>query len=288
MEFTMKVPLATPPGSSARVERVCTGRVAWRGDSIAGFVLSRLLTAATRMSDRIVTMRFVRFELRPAAAESTPSDIRLTPVTAEIIAQLRAHPDAAHAAFASGLDFWDMGVRNGFVWFENGEPLCFQWQLTESDAAALRTRSDWSTLYPTLGPGVAQREKLWTFSAARRRGLASRFAAAMLAEARRQGITTLVTHVSAENAPALTLVEKSGWKRCGSIVRYEFDLPLFRSFKWSAAVHSRSRAAAAPVAPATLQPQRQPARPLAGVPEVQFTVTSSTPYHGVPAAPLHP
>jgi ribosomal protein S18 acetylase RimI-like enzyme len=233
MESTL--PARARPG--VRVNRVCVGRTSLPGDAFAGAGLSRLLDLASRSTNRLTMQRFVRFKLRLADVDAKPCDIHLTPVNAEIIARLRAHPDAANNAFASGLAFWDMGARNAFVWFENGEPLCFQWQLSELDLSALRRHSSWSNVYPTIGPDMAQREKLWTFTAARRKGLASRFACAMLAEARRQGLTTLVTHVSEENLPALTLVEKSGWTRCGIIVRYEFDFPLFRRLQWSAAVH---------------------------------------------------
>lgn len=237
MELTLPA-TATP---ATEIQRVCIGSTSWRGDSFIGAAVTWLLQFAARTTDRVVLQRFVRFRLRPATVASVPQDIRLTPITAGVIEQLRRHPDAAQANFASGLAFWNMGVRNGFIWMENGEPLCFQWQLTDSDLAALRRHSSWGNLYPPLGPGMAQREKLWTFSGARRKGIASRFAAAMLAEARRQGVTTLVTHVSADNVPALALVEKSGWTRSGSIVRYEFDIPLFRWLRWSVALHFENR-----------------------------------------------
>ncbi len=223
-----------------RVDCVCIGGTSWSGDSFASRVLFLLLSLASRFLDRVIVQRFVRFELHPAEIEATPSDIRLAPVSAEIIARLRKHPDAVNDAFASGLAFWDMGVRNGFVWFDGDEPLCFQWQLTEPDLWALRAQSEWGNLYPHLSGGMAQREKLWVFSSARRKGVASRFAGAMLDEARKRGVTTLVTHVSEANAPALSLVERSGWKRCGMIVRYEFDVPVLRNLKSSVAVHLRS------------------------------------------------
>jgi hypothetical protein len=221
------------------IEWLSIGRTSWHGDSFACHALSLLLSLAKRCTDRVAVQRFVRFELRPADIESAPSDIRLTPLNAEIIARLRAHPDSANDAFASGLTFWDMGARTGFVWFDGDEPLCFQWQLTESDLRALRERSPWANLYPPLAAGTAQREKLWTFSCARRKGLASRFALAMLAEARRLGVTTLVTHVSETNEPALSLVTKAGWIRSGTIDRYAFDAPMLRHLNSSVAVHLR-------------------------------------------------
>ena len=152
------------------IDWLSIGRISWRGDSFTIRALSLLLDLAQRCTDRVLVQRFVRFELRLADLESAPSDIRLTPLTAEIIERLRAHPDTVHDAFASGLAFWDMGARTGFVWFDGDEPLCFQWQLTESDLCALRERSSWANLYPPLAPGMAQREKLWTFSSAREKG----------------------------------------------------------------------------------------------------------------------
>ncbi len=236
-ENTRNTPAPAQPGKY--IEWLSIGPTSWRGDSFVCRALSLVLDLAKRCTDRVIAQRFVRFELRPADLDSAPSDIRLTPLTAEIIEQLRAHPDTAHDAFASGLAFWDMGARTGFVWFDGDEPLCFQWQLTESDLRALRERSPWANLYPPLAPGMAQREKLWTFSSARRKGLASRFALAMLAEARRLGVTTLVTHVSEANEPALSLVTKAGWKRRGTIVRYAFDAPMLRNLSCSVAVHLR-------------------------------------------------
>jgi ribosomal protein S18 acetylase RimI-like enzyme len=223
-----------------RIDWVCIRGMAWSGDSFASRTLSWVLAFMGRFVDRVTVQRFVRFELRPADVDTAPSDVHLTPLNEEIIARLRRHPDAVNEAFASGLNFWDMGVRNGFVWFDGDEPLCFQWQLTEPDLWALRARSEWGNLYPHLSGGMAQREKLWVFSAARRKGIASRFAGAMLHEARTRGVTTLVTHVSEANAPALALVERSGWKRCGTIVRYEFDVPVLRNLNSSVAVHLRS------------------------------------------------
>jgi GNAT superfamily N-acetyltransferase len=245
-------PMKTDPPSPAvqriHVEWLCFGPIVWRGDSPLSRALIKLtflaLRLANRFTDRIRIQRFVRFELHPADLEPAPSDIRLTSVNAEIIARLRTHPDAANDDFASGLAFWDLGVRNGFVWFEGDDPVCFQWQLTEADLCVLRERSPWGNMYPHLSSAMAQREKLWVFSSARRKGIASRFAVAMLAEARRLGVTTLLTHVSEGNGPALALVTKAGWARCGSIVRYNFDLAVLRQLKFSVAVHLRTANAA--------------------------------------------
>lgn len=227
--------------SRQHIEWLSIGHSSWRGGSFACRALYMLLRATTRITRRVDVQRFVRFELRAADGEVTPSDISLTPVNAEIIARLRAHPDSANEAFASGLAFWDMGVRTGFVWFDGDEPVCFQWQLTESDVRILRERSPCGNLYPPLAAGTAQREKLWTFSSARRKGVASRFALAMRAEARRLRVTTLVTHVNEANEPALSLVKKAGWKRSGSIVRYVFDVPMLRRLSSGVAVHLRDR-----------------------------------------------
>jgi hypothetical protein len=181
----------------------------------------------------------VRYRINVADTPPPPPDLRLTSLTDALVATLRTHPDRAQEAFASGLAFWEQGIRNGFVWLEDGEPLCFQWLLSEADAAALRVRSAWANMYPPLGPGIGQLEKLWTFSTARKKGIASRFALGMFAEARQRGVHTLITHIHEANDAARSWALKTGWHPYGSIVRYEFDVPVLRDLNLSVCAHCR-------------------------------------------------
>ncbi len=221
----------------AAIEWVCVRRNCWRGDAFWWAMLYRMLTWLSQITPRVSLQRWVRFRLNPADAPLPDAEIRLTAVSEPVLAALRTHPDYAEEAFASGIEFWDFGVRNGFVWLEDGQPRAFQWQLSATDTMALRARSLWGNMYPPLAPSMAYQEKMWTFSSARMKGVASRFAFAMFDEARQAGITTLFAHINELNAPALSLVNKTGWKRFGTIERFDFDFPVLRNLKFTVAVH---------------------------------------------------
>jgi hypothetical protein len=221
------------------IDWVCVRRRAWRGDSQWCRLLYRVLTRLSGATSRVRVQRWVRFRLDPADVPLPESGIRLTPVSEQLLTALRAHPDHADEGFASGLEFWDFGVRDGFVWCEDGQLRCFQWQLSNADTAALRARSPWGDMYPPLAPGTAHQEKMWTFSSSRMKGVASRFALAMFDEARRAGVTTLIAHISETNSAALALVNRTGWKPYGKIERFYVDFPVFSSLNVSVAMHVR-------------------------------------------------
>jgi hypothetical protein len=223
--------------AATRLDWVCIRRSAWRGDRPWFGLLFGMLTSLSRVTPRVAVQRWVRFRLHPADVPLPEEGIRLTPVTEEVLAVLRAHPDFAEEAFATGLAFWDFGVRNGYVWFEDGQPRCFQWQLSAADTAALRERSPWGNMYPPLEAGMAHQEKMWTFSSSRMKGVASRFALAMFDEARRAGVTTIIAHINETNEAALALVNRTGWKPYGKIQRFNFHFPVLRTFDVTVAVH---------------------------------------------------
>ena len=230
------------PRTSSRPGRpstdwLCAGSACWRGDAPACTLASSLLDRVSSLTTRVAAQRWVRYRIELDRIAPSSEDIQLTALTDELVAQLRGHPDYAQDAFASGLDFWTFGVRGGFVWYENGQPLCSQWLLGETDTATLRTHSPWGGMYPPLPAGTAQVEKLWTFSTARQRGIASRFAAAMFDEARRRGVRTLITHIHEANEAARSWAQKTGWTAYGTIVRYTFDAPLVRSLNINVCAH---------------------------------------------------
>ncbi len=199
----------------------------------------RPLEKLSGVTGRVAAQRWVRYRINLANVPAPADDVQLTPLSVVNVALLHNHPDYSQEAFASGLVFWEYGVREGFVWFDEGQPLCFQWLLSADDTATLRARSPWANMYPPLEDGTGQLEKLWTFSTARKKGIASRFALAMFAEARRRGYRTLVTHIHESNEAARSWALKTGWDAYGMIERFTFDIPVLRSMNLSLCAHAR-------------------------------------------------
>lgn len=220
---------------------LCAGRTCWRGGAPVAATWSNLLVALHGMSERVGTQCWVRYRIDLDRVPPAPDDVRLTHVDEALVGRLKGHPDCAQQAFASGLAFWSMGIRSGLVWLEDGEPLCFQYLLSNEDVAALRAHSPWAFMYPPLDSGTAQLEKLWTFSTARQKGIASRYALAMFAEARAAGYRRLITHIHEDNGAARSWAQKTGWREYGTIVRYQFDLPVIRRLNLSVCAHRSSR-----------------------------------------------
>jgi L-amino acid N-acyltransferase YncA len=169
--------------------------------------------------------RWVRFHIDLASAPSAPSDVRLTLIDDDVLAGLRAHSDAEDLACSSGLRFREFGMHDGFAWIDAGEPLCSMWLLTERDNAALAAMPEWADMYPPLAHGAGQVEKIWTYTTARHRGVATTFAYALFDEARRRGLRTLSVHIADFNQPALLWAMRSGWTVSGTITRYHIDVP---------------------------------------------------------------
>jgi ribosomal protein S18 acetylase RimI-like enzyme len=222
---------------------ICAGHACWRGGAPVAAASSTVLGALNGISERVGTQQWVRYRIDLDRVPPAPGDVRLTPLDDALVGRLRSHPDHAQEEFASGVAFWDMGIRGGLVWLEEGEPLCFQWLLGNSDVAALRARSEWGFMYPPLESGTAQLEKLWTFSTARKKGIASRYALAMYAEASAAGYRSLITHIHETNDAARSWAQRTGWREYGRIVRYLFDVPVIRRFNLSVCAHKRRREA---------------------------------------------
>jgi GNAT superfamily N-acetyltransferase len=222
--------------AGARIDWVCARHSCSRGETPTMRGVSRVCEALSAVTSRVAVQRWIRYRIGLAQVPP-PEDVELTPLSHGIVALLRNHPDHEQEAFASGLAFWDLGLRNGLVWFEGGQPLCFQWLLSQDDVALLRAGSAWANMYPPLEERTGQLEKLWTFSTARKKGVASRFALAMFAQAKQRGYETLVTHIHEANEAARSWAVRTGWQSYGTIERYEFDLPLLRSMNLSVCTH---------------------------------------------------
>ena len=115
------------------------------------------------------------------------------------------------------------------MWLSEEGPLCIQWLLTDADRVQLHRLGDWAGMYPPLPRGTGQVENLFAFASARKQGVASRFEYALYHEARRLGLKQLVTHVYEPNTSAHAWADRTGWRRCGTITRYQMDLPGLRA-----------------------------------------------------------
>jgi GNAT superfamily N-acetyltransferase len=234
-----RTPNAVPKTAAARprVEWVCAGRRCMSGLSVPGALLTGALERASHLTSRVTVQRWIRFRAEPERVPPAPTDAALTPLSDGLVAYLKKHPDYAQVDFSSGLAFWEHGLRRAFLWIVDEQPLCIQWMFDAHDNAALRRLPVWANMYPPIPPGSAQVEKLWTFSTARQKGIATRFAAAMFAEARRRGFRELLTHIHEANAPARMWAQKTGWEAYGTITRYGVDLPGLRSPHISVSTH---------------------------------------------------
>jgi hypothetical protein len=171
---------------------------------------------------------WIRYRIDLASAPPVPLEGVLTPVTEAIIAALRKHPDHEQNQLRSGLRFWEHGLTRAFVWLDEEGPLCIQWLLTDRDNDRVRQLPTWGGMYPPIPRGYGRVENLFTFSTARRKGIASQFEFMLYEEAKRLGLSTLLTHIHASNTAANGWAERTGWRAYGTIRRYTVDAPGFR------------------------------------------------------------
>lgn len=205
-----------------------------RLDSDSGPLLYACATAglgAVRavLPRRLDASRWVRYRIDLTDALPPAPGVSLTAVTDEIIERLRRHPDCGENQLKSGLRFWELGLQRAYVWMGDDGPRCIQWLLTHADAPRLPGLGDWAGMYAPLSPDVGQVENLFAFSTARHKGVASRFEYALYREARGIGLRRLVTHIHEGNAAARAWADRTGWRRCGTITRYEMNLPGLRA-----------------------------------------------------------
>jgi GNAT superfamily N-acetyltransferase len=237
----MEAARTTQPPSGPDIAWLCVRHRRYRGPSRIATLCAGALDFASRRTDRVRGWRWIRFRIDLENAARDFHGLRLTRIDDRVLAELRAHPDAADPTCASGLRFHDLGMHDGFVWFEHGNPLCSMWLLTQADNEALAAMPDWSDMYPPLPAGIGQIEKIWTYTNARQRGIATRFAYAMFDEARRHGLRALNVHIADFNTPALRWAQRTGWVPAGTIVRYHLDLPGIRRILPTVAIHSADR-----------------------------------------------
>jgi GNAT superfamily N-acetyltransferase len=184
--------------------------------------------------------RWVRYTIGLQHTPAPAPDVELMPVTDEIVASLREHPDAGAAQLRSGLRFWDHGLRRAFIWRTDGAPACIQWLLFKQDIGLLHSLREWGGMYAPLPDGWGQVENLFAFSTARRKGVATQFEYALYARARELGLTALVTHIHEDNVAARGWADRTGWREYGVITRYHIDVPGLRGL--NACVHTNGGA----------------------------------------------
>src|SRR3989441_8185509 len=193
-------------------------------------VTAPLDLARAALPARVLVQRWIRYRVDlTGALPPVAPDVRLTRVTDDLVDMLRHHPEEAENQLRSGLRFWDRGLRRAYMWLGEEGPLCIQWLLTEADGARLHRLGDWAGMYPPLPRRTGQVENLYAFVSARKQGVASRFEYALYHEARRLGLAQLVTHIHEPNTAARAWADRTGWRRCGTITRYQVDLPGLRA-----------------------------------------------------------
>ncbi|MFI5235123.1 MAG: GNAT family N-acetyltransferase [Gemmatimonadales bacterium] len=209
-------------------EWLCVGPYCWEATpALLAFAAATLHALAAVIPTRVRVRRWARYRVDLDQAPPPP-DIPLTPVTEELLPLLEEHAGVDADQLNSGLRFWRHGLRRAYVWLGEDGPRCVQWLLTRPDAPQLRTLEAWAGMYPPLRPQWGQVENLFTFPAARQKGVATQFEYALYREARRAGVSRLLTHIYEQNSAARGWADRTGWRQCGNITRYEFDLPGLR------------------------------------------------------------
>jgi len=229
----------------------------------AGVVLRTCVTttlglARAALPQRVAAHRWIRYRIDLTGALPPVSpDVYLTRVTDDFIDSLRHHPKQAENQVRSALHFWEQGLRRAYVWLSDEGPLCMQWLLTGADGRNLHRLGEWAGMYPPLPPRTGQVENLFVFANVRKRGVATQFEYALYHEARQLGLAQLVTHIHAPNTAARAWADRTGWRRCGTITRYQVDLPGLRAR--SVFVHRRDIATPPLVIPSPSVPARRTA-----------------------------
>lgn len=207
-------------------EWLCVGRTCWKARApLRWGVTGPLKLARAAFPQRVVQQRWIRYQRDLADTPPPPPSVRLTRVSDAVIGALRIRPDRAETALKAGLRLWDAGMQRAYVWIGDDGPLCIQWLLTAEDNRRLRRLSEWSGLYPPVPARWGQVDNLFVFAAAQLGSVATCFSYALFEEARATGLRGLITHVPAGNLAARQWAECAGWRRYGTITRYQVGWP---------------------------------------------------------------
>lgn len=239
--------MAAAPGAtwfSTNHRHISLGPRAAHWAQQAGHLLQQ---ARLQRLQREVWIRY-RLELAPYLAQHPHSPAQLTPVTAEFITTLAQGPQRQQSQVQTAAKLWRHGLRGGYVWLQEGKPLCLQWLFSHRDNPLLRALPDWGGMYPPLPPEWGQVENLLSLPAGMRYpgGAAAPFALAMYRLAADRGMRWLITHIHERNAAAHRWAARTGWTAYGRIQRYQLDFPRLRG-RWCAYLHDTVRPDAASV-----------------------------------------
>lgn len=207
---------------------LCVGAQRWRLAPRAASVSDTILGTLSHVTARATSDSWVRYSIDLASAPPASPGGSLTPVTDAIIETFRQHPDREQNQLRSGFRFWEHGLRRAFTWLDDDGPLCVQWLLTEQDNDRLRELPHWSGMYPPIPTGYGQVENLYAFSTVRRKGVASQFEFLLYERAKQMNLSTLITHIHADNTAARGWATRTGWSEYGMIRRYTLDAPGMR------------------------------------------------------------
>lgn len=191
--------------------------------------VGKLFDITSAATPRVTRDTWVRYRLELDQARPPPPDIQLQLVDQAWIDRLSGMPERAQPQVRSGLRFWKLGFRRGYVWFDNDRPLGMIWLFTPEQRHLLKNLVPWGGMYPDLPDRMGFTEGLYTFPAGLRRGgAATELALAVFAQARELGLEELWTHVHMDNIAAHRWAERAGWQPFGTIERVQPQLPLLR------------------------------------------------------------
>ena len=182
----------------------------------------------SRLSKSASCSEWVCYTISVKAPQDPPQEVELQPVTEQMIISLQTHAESNENQLKSGLRFWQNGMHQAYIWMEGKEPLCIQWLLTSKDNEKLRGLPGWAGMYPPIDDEVGQVENLYAFKAARGRGVATIFEKALFCEAKKLGLSRLITHVHQGNEATHKWARKLRWQRCGTITLFGLDIRKLR------------------------------------------------------------
>jgi RimJ/RimL family protein N-acetyltransferase len=139
---------------------------------------------------------------------------------------LRLHPEREEHQVRSAFRFWQLGFGDGYLWMEQGEPLCMIWLLTSRHMEARPGLGNWAGIYPPLDTNTGMAEGVYSFRRGLRRpgGVATLMAQALFHKAQSLGLDELRTHIHEQNLAARRWAARLGWQPMGMIHRCFLDL----------------------------------------------------------------
>jgi len=215
--------------TSPPADWLCTNRRAVRISPTASRRIDVFGNALIRLGRRrrIARQLWVRYRIGLAQLPPRPADVRLEPMNGEFVESLKNGKEPMANQIRSAVRFWEGGLRNAYVWFEDGEPLGMQWLLRPGELATFPNLGPWAGMFPPIPENCGFLENVYSFAgpARPRPGAATKLAIAVAHEARRLGYSELRTHVPQNNLHAHRWARRIGLSPYGIIDRYTVKLP---------------------------------------------------------------